>query len=238
MQDLRYAFRKLLKSPGFTIATVVVLALGIGANTAIFSVVSAMLLRPLPFVEPDRLVRLYEGFRDEAGGHAGSYNLSIATLRFWREQTAAVFTDVAAATGQSMTLTGRGRTELLPGARVTANFFPTLGLAPVAGRNFTVDEDVPGKNQVVLISEPLRRRLFADGRSPLGASLRLDGVPHTIIGVMPPQFHHPYRAEIWVPAPALRAWRPGADLMSRADPPTPDRGRRASFTRSPVCGRG
>ncbi len=203
LADLRVAFRQLAKSPGFTAVAVLVLALGIGVNTAIFSVVEAALLRPLPFLEPDRLVRVYEAF-DHTDTRANTISLSETTLRQWREHGGGIFRGLAAATGTSLTLghaTGEAP-RYLPAARVTADFFDVLGLAPVLGRNFTAAEDRPNAARTVLIGYDLWQRQFGGRPDVLGQVLQLDGTPHTIIGVMPPNFRHPYRAQVWVPLAA------------------------------------
>ncbi len=203
MSILLQAFRQLAKAPGFTAAAVLVLALGIGVNTAIFSVVEAALLRPLPFPEPDRLVRLYEAF-DEPDTRANTLNLSELTVQQWREHAGDLFTGIGAATGTSVTLGNRTgeAPRYLPAARVTADFFPVLGLAPALGRTFTAEEDAPNGPRTALISHDLWQRQFGGRADVLGAAVMLDGVPHTIVGVMPPTFRHPYRAEVWLPLAA------------------------------------
>jgi len=201
--DVRLALRSLAKSPGFTAAAVLVLALGIGVNTAIFSVIEAALLRPLPFPEPDRLIRVYEAY-DQADTRANTLNLSETTLRQWRENGRAIFSGLGAATGASLTLTDASgeAPRALPAARVTADFFTVLGLAPALGRNFAADEDKPNAARVVLISHDLWQRQFAGRADALGHTLTLDGSPYTVIGVMPPIYRHPYRADVWVPLAA------------------------------------
>jgi putative ABC transport system permease protein len=209
MSILLQASRRLAKSPGFTAAAVLVLALGIGVNTAIFSVVEAALLRPLPFPEPDRLVRLYEAF-DDADTRANTLNLSERTVQQWREHATDIFTGLGAATGASVTLGGSAAEvpRYLPAARVTANFFPVLGLAPILGRTFTPEEDQPNGPLTAIISHDLWQRQFGGRADVLGTTLVLDGSPHTIVGVMPRSFRHPYRADIWLPLAA--AFDPGA----------------------------
>lgn len=200
---MKAAFRSLLKSPGFTTAAIAVLALGIGANTAIFSVVEAALLRPLPFPEPDRLVRLYEAY-DEPDSRANTLNLSELTLQQWREHGHDTFVDVAGATGTALTL---GHTQGTPArtfnaARVTANFFTTLGLLPALGRNFTAAEDRPHAARVVIVSYDFWQRELGGTPDALGRSIILDDAASTVIGVMPKNFRHPYRADLWVPLAA------------------------------------
>jgi predicted permease len=203
MHAMSQAVRALAKAPGFTAAAVLVLALGIGANTAIFSVVEAALLRPLPFPEPDRLVRLYEAY-DLTDTRAGTLNLSEITLRQWREHGRDVFAGIGAATGTSLTLGNDdgGAPRYLRAARISADFLAVLGLPPALGRNFTAEEDKPNGPPAVLISHDLWQRQFGGHADILGRTIRLDGAPHTIVGVMPPEFRHPYRAEVWVPLAA------------------------------------
>lgn len=198
--ELRQTLRSLAKTPGFATVVVAILGLGIGANTALFSVVRAVLLRPLPLQEPDRLVRLYEGFR--TGGDETQMSLAPLTWQRWREGND-VFTDIAAGTGASLTLGGGGEAEYVPAARVSHNFFSVLGTAPVVGRDLRPEEDQPGANPVVLISHGLWQRRFGGALDVIGRDVLLDGAPHTVVGVMPPSFRHPYRAEVWVPL-ALR----------------------------------
>lgn len=203
MDSFKFALRQLGKSPGFTAAAVLVLALGIGANTALFSVVEAALLRPLPFPEPDRLVRLYEALDDQKT-RANSLDLSEITLRQWREHGGNIFRGFAAAAETSLTLgntTGEAP-RYLPAAQVTANFFPVLGLAPALGRHFTAGEDRPNGPRVALISHDLWQRQFGGRADILDQTVKLDGAPHAIVGVMPARFRHPYRAEVWVPLAA------------------------------------
>lgn len=200
MNDLRYAFRLLLKSPAFSAVAILTLALGIGANTAIFSVVEGTLLRPLPFPHADQLVRLYEA-DDEQGARGSTLNLSEQTLRQWREHTREIFQDVGAATGTNATI-GAGDGEParhVAAARVSHNFFSVLALATLIGRNFTADEDREGGPAVAIISYEFWQQHLNGQRDVLGTTLPIDGVPHNIVGVMPKAFRHPYRANVWLP---------------------------------------
>ena len=200
LSDLRFALRSLAKSPGFTVAAVAVLALGIGANTAILSVVQAALLRPLPFPQPDRLVRIYEAF-DDTDTRANTLNLSELTVRQWREHGGDIFADLAGATGSAVTLghADGAPARTLPAACVTANFFSTLGLLPALGRPFTAEEDRPGGPRVVIISHDFWQRELGGRAEALGQTIILDNNPATVVGIMPEHFRHPYRAEVWVP---------------------------------------
>jgi putative ABC transport system permease protein len=197
--ELRQTLRHLGRAKGFAATVVLILGLGIGANTAIFSVVRAILLRPLPFPDSDRLVRLYESFA--TGADEEQLALAPLTWQRWREHND-VFTDIAAATGTSLTLGGHGEAQHVPAARVSFNFFSVLGLVPVRGRDFLEEEDQPGAAPVVLLGHGLWQGQFG-GADVVGQDALVDGVPHRIVGVMPPSFRHPYRAELWVPL-ALR----------------------------------
>jgi len=193
-QDLRYGARMLLKQPGFTLVAVFTLALGIGANSAIFSVVNAVLLRPLPFKEPERLVKIWENKPDMVQG-----TTSIPNLEDWREQND-VFTGVAAYQFGSFSLPGREYPERIFGSTVSANFFELVGVAPQAGRVFREGEDRAGAHRVAVISARLWQRNFGADPEIVGKEVMLDGENHTVIGVMPAHFRFPSRlVEVWVP---------------------------------------
>lgn len=198
--ELRYAIRQLTKSPGFTLIAVVGLALGIGANAALFSVVNSVFLRPLPYHEPDRLVRLSS--TDESKD-IERFPLSYPRFLAVQKQPR-VFSSLALAAQNAFTLTGRGDPEQLPALQASATLLPTLGLEPAAGRNFTADEDRPGGPNVALISQRLWQQRFNGDQSAIGQTLMLDGVLHTIVGVLPPAATAPPLEEIqlWVPRPA------------------------------------
>jgi predicted permease len=200
MTGLRYAIRQLIKSPGFTITAVLGLALGIGANVALFSVVNSVFLRPLPYREPDRLVRLSSTNQAQQLTRVGfSYPRYLEV-----QQRQQVFSDLAFSAGNAFTMTGRGDAEQLIGLHASAGLLPTLGVEPALGRNFTAEEDRPGGERVVLISHGFWRQRFNGDRSVLGQALTLDGAPYTIVGVLPEaatafplnQF------QVWVPRPA------------------------------------
>jgi len=199
MNDLRFALRQLWKSPAFSVIAIATLALGIGANTAIFSVIESSLLRPLPFPNADRLVRVYETF-DESGTPRNSLNLAEKTVREWRDYGGDIFEGIAAATGGAASVSTAGEsTEIFPAARVTANFFDVLGLKPLLGRNFAAAEDQPGGPRVVLIGYDFWQHNLGGRDDILGQTIKLDDAPYTIVGVMPKTFRHPYRAEFWLP---------------------------------------
>jgi putative ABC transport system permease protein len=200
MNDLKFALRQLRKSPGFTLVAVLTLALGIGANTAIFSVVEGALLRPLPFPHAERLVRVYEAL-DENGARSGSLNLSDRTVARFREFGRDIFEDVAGGTGGAAVvgLTSSVPAQTLPAAQVTSNFFNVLGLSPAQGRNFTEKEGLDRAANVVIVCDDLWRSNLNSRHDVLGSTIVVDGIPRTIIGVMPKAFRHPYRANLWLP---------------------------------------
>ncbi len=183
--DLRYALRGLRKSPGFSFIAVLTLALGIGANTAIFSVVYTVLLQPLPFHEPERLVQIWET-RPERGWDGAS--LSRPNFRDYRALNR-TFVDMGAfmSYGSEMVLTGSGYPERISGARVSAGFFRVLGAEPILGRTFLPDEDEPGaNNRVVLLNNEFWRSRFAADSGIIGSSVTLDDNSYTVVGILPP----------------------------------------------------
>jgi predicted permease len=196
---LRYAIRQLFKSPGFTLVAVVGLALGIGANVALFSVVNSVLLRPLPYHEPDRLVRLAS--TDQASNFI---RVAFSYSRFLEvRQRQQVFSDVALSIGSAFTLTGRGDPEQVLALHASAALLPTLGLQPIIGRNFSPDEDRGGGPRVVLISRQMWQQRFNGDASVLGQELMLDAAPYAIVGVLPDAATaFPLNdRQIWVPRP-------------------------------------
>ena len=198
-KDLRYAIRQFMKKPGFTAVAVLTLALGIGANAAIFSVVNAVLLRPLPLGEPDRLIKLWETFTPGGQSQAFQGTVSVPNLKDWLEQND-VFTGIATWQFSSFGLQGQDHPERALGATVSANFFDVSGVQPVAGRGFAEGEDTAGRNRVVVLSDNLWRRNFGADREIINRSITLGGEDHTIIGVMPAWFRFPSAStELWVP---------------------------------------
>ena len=196
---LRYALRQLLKSPGFTLVAVLGLALGIGANVALFSVVNSVLLRPLPYHEPDRLVRL-SSTNEQTNLTRGRFSYSRYLEVQQRQQ---VFSALALSAGNVFTLTGRGDPEQLFGLHASAALLPALGLEPLLGRNFSADDDRRGGERVVLISHDMWQQRFNRDPSVLGQTMTLDAAPYTIIGVLP-QAATAFpldRQQIWVPRP-------------------------------------
>ena len=193
--DLRYAFRQLLKNPGFTAVAVLTLALGIGATTAIFSVVYAVVLRPLPFPESERLVALWT-----QTPQFDRLPMAAANHRDLKAQNT-VFEDIALLSRVgNYNLTGDGEPERLLAARVAANLFPLLRVRPALGRGFTEDENQPGQDHVVILSHGLWQRRYAGDPNIVGKTIRLENVPHTVVGVMSPEFQYPTRdIQIWTP---------------------------------------
>ena len=196
-QDLRWSRRLMRRNLGLTAAVVLSLGLTLGANTTTFSVLNSFLLRPLAITDIERIVRVRENLA-APGQDPDLRSLTSANYGTWRANQRA-FTDIAAATYINLTLTGTGEPERFPGALVSANFFPLLGIQPVLGRNIAPDEDRPGGNDVVLLSWDTWHRNFGGDPKVLGRTARLNGRVHTIIGVMPRGIHHPYQAQMWVP---------------------------------------
>ncbi|MDQ3258261.1 MAG: ABC transporter permease, partial [Acidobacteriota bacterium] len=197
-QDIRFALRMLWKSWNVTAVIVVVLALGIGVNTAIFSVVNATLLRPLPYSEPDRLVRL-----SEDSPQVPQMSISYPNFLDWREQST-VFSGIAAMQFRSLNLVGAGEPERLSGRAVSASFFDLLGVKTALGRNFIADEDRPGANRACLISDGLWQRRFGSEAGIVGKQLTLSGDIYTVIGVLPESYRFGTPTDVFVPI-GLRA---------------------------------
>ena len=198
LQDLRHGLRVLLKNPGFTAVAIIVLALGIGANTAIFSIVNAVLLRPLPFGDTARLVQVWHVPPPKSFPGMTQFSVSAANFIDWREQNH-VFDKMAIYTGSSLNLTGREQPEALEGAAVSSDFFSTLQAQPIFGRTFMADEDQPGKNHVVILSYGLWKSRFAADPNIAGRQVNFDGQPYTVAGVMGEKFALPGWAQYWTP---------------------------------------
>jgi predicted permease len=194
-QDLRYAARALLKNSGFTTVAVITLALGIGATTAIFSVVNASMVRPLPFADPDRLLRLWES--NPTGGWP-QFSHSHPNFLDWRAQQT-TFEGLAAFGGASFSTSSENSAEIVRGIAVTANFLPLLGAQPSHGRNFTADEDRPGGPLVVMLGDGYWRRRFGGSEAALGQTLQLNGRSYSIVGVLPASFQWGPNLEVVVP---------------------------------------
>lgn len=192
--DIAYALRQLRRSPGFTTVAVLTLALGVGANTAIFSVVNAVLLRPLPFAAPDRLVDAKE--TEEA---PGMYPVNPADYLDWQAQNRTLEATTVYSWTSFASLAGPGEPASAAVTQVQANFFSTLGIAPFIGRSFIKGEDVAGRNHVALLSYAFWRRNFGGSTGTVGKTVELDAGRYTIVGVMPPTFHFPGKTEVWIP---------------------------------------
>jgi putative ABC transport system permease protein len=197
-QDVRFGFRMMMKKPGVTIIAVLALALGIGANTAIFSVVNAMVLRPLPYKEPSRLVFV---FWNAPKLTTEDMPASAPDFVDWREQNH-VFESMAGISGESFNLTGTGEPERLQGASVSADLFPLLGVGAARGRTFTAEEEQQGRNRVAVLGYELWQRRFGSDPNLIGKTISLNNESYTVVGVMPHDFHFPEGVEkidLWVP---------------------------------------
>ena len=189
LSDLRYAYRMLVKTPGFTIVAVLTLALGIGANVATFSVVHAVLLNPLPFPHPGQLVRVFDDLR---GSNVPDVGMSVPELVDYQDRSG-VFSDISVVWPISANLTGGDRPERVEALATSPNYFTLLGANPEVGRIYTKQDAVPGFSEIVVISDALWHRLFGADPQILGKKLRLDNDLYVVIGVMPPNFRHPGR---------------------------------------------
>ncbi len=194
LQDFRYGMRLLAARPVFTIVAIITLALGIGANTAIFSVVHAVLLKPLPYRQPDRLVVIYHDYRST------NFRASVSVPGFIDYRTRKdLFEDIAAVIGWSANLTGGDEPERLQGQRVSASYFGILGVRPVIGRDFREEEDAPGKDHVVILTDGSWRTRFGADPAIVGRTLTINGDSYSVIGVMPPDLWLPSTAEVFTP---------------------------------------
>ena len=217
-RDLKYAFRNLVRNPGFTVVAVLALAMGIGINTAIFTVVNAVLIEPLPYKDPDRVYMLWE--------RQPQMESSVAYPNFldWRSENR-VFESMAAFRRDNMNLTGAGDPERLSVRMVSADFFPLLGSQPALGRNFRAQEDQPGSEAVALLSNGLWRRRFGSDSAIVGRQIQLDGASYTVIGVAPAGFEFGAGADAFVPIGHFyeserwgRANHPGIYVLGRLKP--------------------
>ena len=197
LKDFRYASRAFLKHPGFTAVAILTLALGIGANTAIFSVINSVLLRPLPYENPDQLVMVWE---TELAEGSSTNVVSRGSYMDWRDQNTAFEEIGAYMLDFGVSLTGSGNPIKLAQASMTPSLLDVFGVQPILGRGFSADEGVTGQGDVVLLSYGLWQRLFGGDDAVVGESLTIDDSPYTIVGVMPPTFSVPTeRTEIWIP---------------------------------------
>ncbi len=196
LQDFRFALHTFWKSPGFTMVAILALALGIGANAALFSVINTVLLKPLPYPHPERMVEIFETFLPSGYG-------SVSTPNFldWRKQNQA-FDHLEACTFSSLNLQSNGEPERIPSVLATAGIFDMLGVKPILGRTFLADEDQPGKPHVVVMSERLWRGRFGGDPNVLGSQITIDGEAATVVGIMPASFQFPagsYNRNLWMP---------------------------------------
>ena len=199
IQDFRYGLRVLRKNPGFAAVAILVLGLGIGANTAIFSVVNAVLLRPLPFEDPARIVHVWHVPPPKSFPGMTRFSVSTANYIDWRQQND-VFEDMAIYTGSSMNLTGGDKAESLLAATVAPNFFSVLGVKPLLGRTFIPGEELVGQNHKVVLTHTFWQSRFGGDRSIVGKQITLDDEPYTVVGVMGPKFMYPmWEEKIWIP---------------------------------------
>jgi putative ABC transport system permease protein len=194
LRDIRYGVRSLLKRPGFTAIALIALALGIGANTAIFTLVNAVLLRPLPFAEPDRLVWVWGNIKN------GGNRASVSPLDFldYRQQNS-TFEEFAASMQLRLNYTGGSEPERLEANGVTGNYFQALGAKPAFGRTFLLENEKPGNDQVAVLSYSLWQKRFAGDPAIINKTITLDGRSCAVLGVMPPDFSMPRAADVWVP---------------------------------------
>ncbi len=203
LQDLRYGARALIRTPGFTLVAILMLALGIGANTAIFSVVNAALLRPLGFKQPEQLVMVFSKTSGEARG-----SVSIPDLVDWRAQSQS-FSQLSAVTPQSVNLTGRAEPGRVIGGFVSSDFFKTLGVEPALGRAFLSGEDQAGAERVAIVNPVVWRDRFGADPGLVGQTLTLNGQLFTVVGIMPEGFRFPYSdIDVWIPV----QYHPGFSL--------------------------
>jgi putative ABC transport system permease protein len=192
--DMRYGLRQLRRNPGFAIVAIVTLALGVGANTAIFSVVNAVLLKPLPFADPGRLVAARE--TEEA---PGTYPVNPADYLDWQAQNRTFEATSVYSWTTMVSLAGPGEPASAAVTQVQANFFKTLGISPFIGRSFMKGEDVAGRSHVALLSYAFWRRNLGGSAAAIGKTVHLNAEPYTVVGIMPPSFHFPGTTEVWVP---------------------------------------
>lgn len=196
--DLRFGLRTLLRNPAFSAAAILLLALGIGANTAIFSVVNAVLLRPLPFQDSSRIMQIWHVPPAKSFPGMTLFTVSPANYLDWQSQNHS-FEEMAAYGGDMFNIGDKARPESIEGAPVAAGFFSILRVHPALGRTFLPEEDLPGQGHVVILGDTLWRNHFGADRSIIGRNIVLNGETYNVIGVMPPQFKFPSWAQLWVP---------------------------------------
>ena len=227
MNNFRYAVRLLLKSPGFALVAILTLALGIGVNSAIFSVVDAVMLRPLPYPEPDRLVSIWEEKIGEGPNSANTSGQTLGSIGWSRRWTVSAanlvdyqkqqnsFVSLAGFAVTGMNITESGPPDRIFGEQVTANYFSTLGVAPAQGRVFLPEEDRPGANKVAIVSDELWHSRFGGDPHFLGTSITLENERYTVVGIMPPGFRSPSQFNISNPLLFYIPAAYPADLLTR-----------------------
>ena len=198
VQDIRYALRMICKSPGFAAVAVLTLTLGIGANTAIFSVVNAALLRPLPFKDPKQLVQIWHVPPAKSFPGMTMFSVSAANYVDWHNQNR-TFEKMAIYAYSGLNLTGKGQAEALTAAAVSQDFFSVLGSEPMLGRTFSPDEDESGHGNVAILGYGLWQTHFGSDRGVIGQQISLNGQSYTVIGVMPRRMRLPSWAQLWTP---------------------------------------
>ncbi|MGH9387554.1 MAG: ABC transporter permease, partial [Vicinamibacterales bacterium] len=194
LRDLRHGLRTIMREPSFALTAVFTLALGIGATTALFTVVNAVILSPLPFPESHQLVQVWRSELPSLTYGSASY----ARYLDWRREQRA-FSDLGAWSPRGMTIGGVDGPERVGGATASASFFRVVGASPVIGRYFADDEDQKGGAKVVIISEGLWRRRFQASSSAVGAPMQIDGEPYTVVGVAPSGYAEVWRLDVWIP---------------------------------------
>src|SRR3954463_6408951 len=194
LNDFRYALRQLIKAPSFTIVAILTLALGIGACTAIFSVVNVVLLRPLDYPNPERIMII----RETQLPQFPEFSVSPPNYIDWERQTKS-YEYLAAYSGAALNLTGEGEPQRLVGVKATAHYFDAMGGKPVLGRMLLPEEDAQGKNHVVVLSYPFWQRVFGGGRDIVGRTIQLNGEPYNVVGIAPPGFGLASKVDVWTP---------------------------------------
>lgn len=207
IQDIRYSLRSLRTAPAFTIPALMTFALGIGATTAIYSLVYAVLLRPLPFTEPDRLVRISE---TNVRLHIPDFSSSVLNFLSWQDQTRS-FEALAAIGNRSANLTGDGEPQRVLGAAVSANFWHLTGIGLIAGRGFAGEEDVPGNDKVAILSERLWQQRYGGDPAIVGRTILVNSVPRMVVGIAPQDAGYTSRIDLWTPLAPIPAEEERAD---------------------------
>jgi hypothetical protein len=222
LNDVRFGARALLRTPGFASIAILVMTLGIGANVALFTIVRSVLLNPLPYVDPDRLVRLYEQI--SVSGQSTRYGINAAGMYAeWKEHNQTLDgMAIAGSTDYNLSTSGEQLPEVVHGGNLSWNTLPLLGVRPVLGRTFTADDDKPSANPTVLLSWGLWKRRFGGDSAILNKTILLDAEPHTVIGVMPPFFSFSGPSFTSLSAPVVQLWTPiyqeqKPDLMKMLD---------------------